>query len=147
MKWTHLGIPLNDDDRKEWLAQLSTILSQKVAEGTGVVLACSALKLSYRNILRSLKDSHDKKVVDFVFLKGSKELLQERISKRVGHFMPSTLLQSQFETLEEPHDGEANTDAFPSGKVITMDISLNIDEIAKEAVAQLKSTKIVFTAN
>lgn len=90
------GMPLNDTDRQPWLE----ILSDKIKEwdfSDGAVLACSALKEKYRTFL----DSENTEVV-FVYLKGPKQLILERIKNRIGHYMPSNLLDSQFKTLEEP---------------------------------------------
>ncbi len=89
------GLPLTDMDREDWLFSLKSLIAEKY-EG---VLACSALKKSYRETLREGGD------IDFVFLHGEKELLLKRIKKRTGHFMPASLLESQLETLEIPERG------------------------------------------
>jgi carbohydrate kinase (thermoresistant glucokinase family) len=87
------GHPLTDDDRWPWLATVGAALA--AAELTGLVMACSALKRSYRDAIRVLApDSR------FVELDGSHELLESRVDNRVGHFMPPALLDSQFQTLE-----------------------------------------------
>lgn len=125
---------MNDEDRKSWLITLSALLSKKVAEGTGVVIACSALKISYRNTLRSHHGGNDRKEVAFVFLKGSFDLFNERITGRQGHFMPSTLLQSQFDTLQVPEPDEAQGESCPPGVLITVDAALKPEEICKESV-------------
>ncbi|QLG43839.1 gluconokinase [Costertonia aggregata] len=92
------GNPLNDDDRKTWLNSLNLLAKQH--QKKGAVIACSALKQSYRHVLsRSLNDS-----AKFVYLKGSYKEISNRLSQRNGHFMPAALLQSQFDTLEEPED-------------------------------------------
>lgn len=129
-----IGIPLNDEDRKAWLDTLSALLTTKVAEGTGVVIACSALKLSYRNTLRALHGQFDRKEVTFVYLKGTFDLFNERIAGRTGHFMPSSLLQSQFDTLQVPAPDETKGESCPPGVLITVDASLKPEEICKEAV-------------
>ena len=92
------GHPLNDEDRKSWLLRLND-LSQENRE-KGAVIVCSALKQSYREILK--KDLENEPV--FIFLSGSFDLILERMEKRKGHFMPPDLLKSQFETLEIPKD-------------------------------------------
>lgn len=92
------GIPLNDDDRKPWL----NILSEKIVEwneANGAILACSALKQSYRNILQS--KSND---IIFIWLDGSYQLIQARMMRRKDHYMPPELLKSQFEALEPPSE-------------------------------------------
>lgn len=92
------GHPLDDDDREPWLQNLAKELLQH--EKNGAVLACSALKEKYRITLNSLIS----KPLQIIFLNGSFELIKYRIEQRTGHFMSSHLLQSQFDTLEEPID-------------------------------------------
>ena len=93
------GIPLSDKDRKPWLELLNTKLKEW-SKGKGVVLACSALKESYRKLLtRGLKEVH------WVFLSGTQELIALRMQKRINHFMPFELLRSQLAELEEPEYG------------------------------------------
>lgn len=128
----YIGIPLNDDDRKGWLEALSRELSEKVASGTGVVLACSALKVAYRNILRQPQSQHDSKVVDFVFVQGSFELLTQRSLERTGHFMNPKLLQSQFDTLQVPTEGEAQGTDLKEGKLVTVDVVHPINELVSQ---------------
>ena len=95
------GIPLTDDDRAQWLRSLAVRIREASRAGAGLVMSCSALKRSYRDILRAAaSDLH------FVFLKGERALIAERISTRRGHFMPSSLLDSQLDTLEEPAPDE-----------------------------------------
>jgi len=90
------GIPLNDDDRKPWLEAINKFARDQVANGA-LVIACSALKASYRQIL--IADLGD--LFEIIHLAGSFELIEERMKAR-DHFMPSSLLQSQFDTLEAP---------------------------------------------
>jgi len=92
------GQPLNDNDREPWLQNLA--LELKKEEAKGAVLACSALKEKYRKTLISLIS----KPMQIIFLEGSFKLIKNRIDQRAGHFMPSQLLQSQFDTLEVPKD-------------------------------------------
>lgn len=93
------GQPLNDDDRQPWLERLARLLQE--AETTeGAILACSALKLAYRQTLMTGLSQSAK----LVFLKGSPELISARMQARKGHFMPPELLASQFDTLETPAD-------------------------------------------
>jgi gluconokinase len=95
------GIPLTDDDRAEWLRTLALRLGTARKADKRVVIACSALKRSYRDIFRA--EAPD---VRFVFLKGSRDLLTERLARRGRHFMPASLLDSQLATLEEPSPDE-----------------------------------------
>jgi gluconokinase len=91
------GIPLTDDDRAGWLRALATRIREAKDAGTGLVLSCSALKRSYRDVLRAAAPE-----LRFVFLKGSRALIAARLAERRGHFMPPSLLDSQLATLEEP---------------------------------------------
>lgn len=111
-----------------------------MSEGTGVVIACSALKVSYRNILRNLNGPDDHKLVDFVYIHGSFETFDKRIKARTGHFMPSTLLQSQFDTLQEPHAGESLGEAFKEGKIITVEAEWDIPTIVSSSINALQSS-------
>ena len=91
------GIPLTDVERRPWLEKLRALIDERIANGENAVLACSALKESYRRFLRSDRDE-----VKLVYLQGNYSLMEERLMTRHGHFMNSELLQSQFDTLEEP---------------------------------------------
>ena len=91
------GIPLTDDDRARWLRSLAARIREAKDAGLGLVISCSALKRSYRDILRT-----DAPELRFVFLKGRQDLVAQRLASRKGHFMPPSLLESQFTTLEEP---------------------------------------------
>lgn len=90
------GIPLNDEDRYPWLQSLSLQLLSN--EKTGAVLACSALKESYRQILQN---GLNEKII-WIFLEGNETILRDRMKNRTGHFMPQTLLKSQLSVLEKP---------------------------------------------
>jgi gluconokinase len=120
------GIPLDDADREPWLQDVG----QKLFQGRDValVIACSALKRSYRNILRSADPT-----VCFVALHGSEELLRERLVRRAGHFMPSALLRSQLDTLEPLGPGECG---------MTLDIIETPDDLAHQAAAWLKARQL-----
>ena len=91
------GIPLTDEDRARWLRLLAARIREAKEAGSGLVISCSALKRSYRDILRA-----DAPELRFVYLKGGRELIAQRLAGRRGHFMPPSLLESQFTTLEEP---------------------------------------------
>jgi gluconokinase len=96
------GIPLTDDDRRGWLIAIAGRLREAKRAGRGLVISCSALKRSYRDLLRSVVDAD----VRFVYLAGSRALLAERLAQRRGHFMPPALLGSQLAILEEPSPDE-----------------------------------------
>jgi gluconokinase len=94
------GMPLTDDDRWPWLQALRDVIDTCLVQGTSAVMACSALKQTYRDYL-----IHGRDEVKLVYLKGSYDLLSQRLAQRQGHFMPKELLASQFATLEEPQQG------------------------------------------
>jgi gluconokinase len=96
------GIPLTDDDRRGWLTAIAARLREAKRAGVGLVVSCSALKRSYRDLLRSVGAAD----VRFVHLAGSRALLAERMANRRGHFMPPSLLESQLAILEEPSPDE-----------------------------------------
>lgn len=89
------GTPLTDEDRKPWLDRLNQLCLQHETEG--MVLACSALKETYRKHIEGVSTD-----ISWIYLKGSFDLIMKRIKQREYHYMPHTLLQSQFDILEEP---------------------------------------------
>ncbi|MFQ4140868.1 gluconokinase [Chlorogloeopsis sp. ULAP02] len=91
------GIPLDDADRLPWLQDIQTAIKQWLEENQNVVLACSALKASYRQYFL-IGDER----IKLVYLKGTFELIQKRLQERTNHFMPANLLRSQLDILEEP---------------------------------------------
>jgi gluconokinase len=93
------GIPLNDEDRLPWLETLSELVSEKNEAGENLVLACSALKKSYRRNLRSTNED-----LQFVYLEGDFDLIWSRMQNRADHYMKPEMLRSQFEALEIPED-------------------------------------------
>jgi gluconokinase len=95
------GIALTDKDREQWLRSLAARLREAKDAGTGVVMACSALKRPYRDMLREAE-----KDLRFVFLRGDRTLIAQRLAGRTGHYMPASLLESQLATLEEPSPDE-----------------------------------------
>src|SRR5690606_8944192 len=116
------GIPLNDEDRFPWLQAIHNFVVQELPSKS-LIIATSALKQKYRNILVG---QIDKDQIQWIFLHGDFDLLQDRISKRKGHFMPESLLQSQFDTLEIPqHD------------VIQVEVSKTPEEIIEEIISRI----------
>lgn len=91
------GIPLTDEDRWPWLDAIAAWIAERRAAGARCVVACSALKRAYRERISGGRDD-----VRFVYLKGAYDLIAERMAERRGHYMPPSLLRSQFEALEEP---------------------------------------------
>jgi gluconokinase len=112
------GIPLTDEDRWPWLDKIGAELAQAKK---GVVVSCSALKKTYRNRLRQEAGGP----LGFIFLDGSLAVLRDHMSKRTGHFMPLSMLDSQLETLEPP-TGEP--------LVLRQDVEHSVDEIASASV-------------
>ncbi|WP_434149207.1 gluconokinase [Methylocaldum gracile subsp. desertum] len=115
------GQPLTDADREPWLDRLAELIETSVATGRSAVIACSALRHSYR---KRLARGH--REVVFVYLKGSFELIRERLARRQEHFMPLDLLPSQFAALEEPSDA------------ITIDIRQTPEAIVETIVRRLE---------
>lgn len=122
------GIPLNDQDRQPWLEALNGGIRKWIATGHSTVLACSALKNRYRQTLRS--GIQDQASVQFVFLKASYAQIDQRLRARHGHYMPESLLKSQFEALEEPSPDEA----------LIVDASQTIPTIVHEIVMRFHLT-------
>ena len=115
------GIPLNDSDRAPWLDSLHHLISSSLRTDKPGVLACSALKEGYR---QKLMDGNDG--LQFVYLKGSYELIWSRMVERREHYMKPHMLDSQFKTLEEPTDA------------LTLDISMSVDDIVQEILRHMQ---------
>jgi gluconokinase len=96
------GEPLSDAEREPWLAALEALIARLLAAGTSGVLACSALRADYRDRLRRPADGSTG-AVRVVHLRIPLDEARRRLTTRVGHFMPASLVESQYETLEEPH--------------------------------------------
>ncbi|EDT39834.1 gluconokinase [Burkholderia ambifaria] len=118
----HHGIPLTDDDRWPWLRTIRAAIEEKQRAGETAVFTCSSLKRSYRDVLRGTDTD-----VRFVYLKGSFEVLQERLKSRTGHFFDPSLLKSQLDTLEEPGPDEA----------IEVSIELTPEQIVNEVMVKI----------
>ena len=110
------GEPLDDDDRAPWLAAIGSWLAERGEQGA--VVSCSALKRQYRDTLRDAEPG-----AVFLHVHGSRELLEERLEGRSGHFMPPSLLTSQLDTLEPLQDDEAG---------LTVDVRLSPDEVVEQ---------------
>jgi len=119
------GTPLTDEDRWPWLHAIADYIDERRAEGKDAIVACSALRKVYRDILMG-----DREDVVAVHLKGSFELILGRMQKRQHEYMPVSLLQSQFDTLEEPDETE---------NVITVDIDKKPEAIVDEIVDRLRA--------
>ena len=115
------GTPLTDSDRAPWLASLNDLVSSSLTQDHPGVLACSALKERYRQQLLAGNDG-----VRLIYLKGSYDLIWSRMIVRADHYMKPHMLQSQFETLEEPTNA------------LIVDISLSVDEIVQEILKHME---------
>ena len=117
------GVALTDDDRWPWLRAIASFIDEERARGDHAIVTCSALKRSYRDIIVGTRRD-----VRLIYLKGDKALIATRLKMRHGHFMPETLLQSQFDALEEP-----GADENP----LTVIVEKAPEKIAKEVIARL----------
>ena len=118
------GVPLDDCDRAPWLSALHKAIEQWNESQQNVVLACSALKQSYRNKLRAGP-------VHFVYLKGSRQLIASRLRSRHGHFASESILASQFADIEEPDDA------------LTVSVDQTPEAIVTEIIERLKPPPLV----
>ncbi|MFC5983206.1 gluconokinase [Knoellia sp. p5-6-4] len=117
------GIPLEDEDRWPWLGDLAAWMAERAAEGRSTVIACSALRRVYRDVLAAGPPT-----LDFVHLDGHVEVIRDRMSSRAGHYMPASLLDSQVATLEPLQPDESG---------IELDVSLPPEELVAQAVRGL----------
>ncbi len=118
------GTALDDADRRPWLESMARAIAAAGARGEpGLVLACSALKRCYRDVLR-----RGNPVLRFVYLTGDPALIARRLGERKGHYMPATLLESQLETLEEPAEVE---------NACVVDIGQPLEDVVRAALAGL----------
>ena len=119
------GHPLTDDDRWPWLQAIADEIDRVSSSSGHVVVACSALKRAYRDVL-----VHGRRDIGIVYLDGSCELIGERMAKRKGHFMPPGLLDSQFKTLEPP---------APDERPISVSIDAPVEAIVDAIIGQLSN--------
>jgi gluconokinase len=117
------GHPLTDEDRWPWLQAIADEIDRICKARERAVIACSALKRAYRDIL-----VHGRDDVRIVFLNGTQDLIAERLAARKGHFMPPGLLASQFMTLEPPQAGE---------RPLTVSIDASVEAIVDDIIRQL----------
>lgn len=117
------GIPLSDEDREPWLGRVGETLA-KANEPT--LVGCSALKRRYRDLIRELAGEG----ILFLFLSGSREIIKDRMAHRLGHYMPPSLLDSQFRDLETPEIDE---------NAIIVDVDQPLDHLVDEIVAKLSA--------
>jgi len=117
------GQPLTDDDRWPWLQAIADEIDRLCAAGERAVVACSALRRVYRNVL-----VHGRRDVRLVYLDGTQQLIASRLALRKGHFMPPGLLESQFKTLEPPDASE---------NPVTVSIDGSVETVVNDILRQL----------
>ncbi len=115
------GIPLTDEDRAPWLAAIAHWIDDRLRTGKPGIVSCSALKRAYRKVLLDGKPG-----VGLVHLRGDFDLIAARMAARRDHFMPPALLQSQFQTLEEPE---------PDEHALAVSVNMPAGQIAQEIIA------------
>jgi carbohydrate kinase (thermoresistant glucokinase family) len=115
------GVPLNDEDRAPWLKAIAAWIDDRLATGRTGIVSCSALKRAYRQVLLDGRSG-----VGLVHLRGDFDLIAARMAARRGHFMPLSLLENQFQTLEEPG---------PDEHALAVSIDASADNIAQKIVA------------
>jgi gluconokinase len=117
------GLPLTDEDRWPWLQAIADEIDRVCKAGERAVIACSALKRAYREVL-----VHGRNDVRIIYLNGTQQLIADRLAERKGHFMPPGLLASQFKTLEPPDKSE---------NPVTVSIDASVEAIIDDIISQL----------
>ena len=117
------GQPLTDDDRWPWLRTIGDWMSEEIAQGRSAVITCSALRRSYRDLLREGRPE-----VEFCHLAADPGLIGDRLDDRLGHFMPSSLLRSQYDTLEPLAADEPG---------VTVSVEGSVSDVVARAAAAL----------
>jgi len=118
------GVPLDDDDRRPWLQAVARVIDAWLETGGHGVVACSALKRAYRQMIIGNRGA-----VRLVYLKGSRELILQRMAGRHGHFMPVNLLDTQLQALEEP---------LPEEHALVISIEHTPEQIVREIETRLQ---------
>jgi ribose 5-phosphate isomerase A len=125
----HAGIPLTDADRLPWLERVAAWIDEQRGKKRPGIITCSALKRAYRKMVLG-----DRPEVRLVYLRGGQDLIAEHLTGRHGHFMPSELLRSQIDTLEEPE---------PSEDPLTVDLNASAAQVADEVIRLLGTSAII----
>lgn len=118
------GLPLTDEDRRPWLAAIAAWIDERCTAGEAAIVSCSALKRRYRDVIVGPRAG-----VRLVHLAGTREVIGERLAARRGHFMPASLLTSQFEALEPPSAEE---------RPIVVDVAQQPKAVVAEIIARLQ---------
>lgn len=120
------GEPLGDEDRLPWLARLRDLMERSLASDKGIVIGCSALRAAYRDALLPREPALRDRFL-FVYLRVTPETARQRVGLREGHYMPASLVDSQFAALEEPTWGEP-------ASAIVVDAGRVVEEVVAEAL-------------
>ncbi len=121
------GIPLTDEDRWPWLRAIADVIAEHRKQGRSLVITCSALRRSYRDVLRSASTGDEP---FFLHLHAPFEVLEKRMAHRTKHFMPTSLLHSQFDTLEPLDEDEIGA---------RIDVSPPLQEVVEQAVTAIQA--------
>jgi gluconokinase len=127
------GVPLTDEDRAPWLDRIGHLLADVAAHPDGAIVACSALRRAYRDRLRAIVGPS----LRFLFLKGDKALMRARVAGRKDHYMPASLIDSQFAALESP-EGEADVVTLSADADLTRILAATIDRLSHAPGASVK---------
>lgn len=122
------GMPLDDTDRAPWLAAIAAWIQERIAREEHGIVTCSALKRAYRDVIMAGLPG-----AKLVHLVGNRALIGERMARRSNHFMPTSLLDSQFATLEPPG---------PDEDVLTIEVSMSPARVADAIIAELGLTRV-----
>jgi gluconokinase len=120
------GIPLTDEDRAPWLDRIGQTLANAADYPDGIVIACSALRRVYRDSLRAIVGPS----LRFLFLNGDKALMRSRVAERKGHYMPASLIDSQFAALEPP-EGEGDVVTLAADADLASDLDETIERLSR----------------
>ncbi len=125
------GIALNDDDRAPWLARIGALLADAGAHPAGAIVACSALRRAYRDRLRGIVGPS----LRFLFLKGDKDLMRARVAARKNHYMPASLIDSQFAALESP-EREGDVVTIAADADLAQTLGATIERLTRAAAGR-----------
>lgn len=127
--------PLTDDDREPWLRAIVSCLADASTYGQGVVVACSALKVAYRDTLRRASG------VRFIFLEADRASIEARLRARTQHFMPAALLESQFAALELPTSAEPDILTLPGTMAPALAVRAALEELEREGLVSRRGKR------
>lgn len=124
------NVPLTDEDRWNWLIDLRNEAIKRLKSSNGVIVTCSALKHKYRDVLRIANYEHPTVQIHFIYLRGDRKTLKERVAARKGHYMKEEMVNSQFDNLEEPEEMEWDA--------MSVDVGAPQQEVLRKALEVVK---------